>query len=421
MMSQHNISLLPFQLEVLNKLKDYRYVAMLCGRRVGKSHLMCVAALQSAVEHAGSVSLLLGVTQEQVKGALWETLQEVTPAHYIKKLTNSPHQIMRLKNGSRIELRATENHRALRGRKSPQFIGCDEIAFAHDGVYQNVLHPMSMDKKDAKFLLASTPNYPGDEMHKAYLRGQSDDHPKWWSCHHTCADVREDMREEIEEARNSLDPASFKREYEAHYSTLGNKVFTDFSRDVHVKEFDDLYDEEVVHIAIDFNINLMCAASFVVRDGIILWLQDFKGSFNTDELARVLKDTYPNRKICVYPDPSGASNKTSASGETDHSILKKAGFEVRTKSRTPSIKDSVNIVNAKLLNANGKTTMFFHPRCEDLIKSVENTVFQDDTGSSRYSILKNGEEHFSDGLRYAVDYLYGGYNAFKTHVSDNIF
>ena len=43
---------------------------------------------------------------------------------------------------------------------------------------------------------------------------------------------------------------------------------------------------------------------------------------NTDEVAQMLRERYPNREMICYPDPTGKARKTAAAGVTDHGILR---------------------------------------------------------------------------------------------------
>lgn len=88
---------------------------------------------------------------------------------------------------------------------------------------------------------------------------------------------------------------------------------------------------------------------------------------NTRELAEELKRRYPDRKIIVYPDPSG-KQRNSASSRSNHSLLKQYGFTVRAHSKAPRVADRINCVNAMLCNVNGERRLFIHPNCQNLKK-----------------------------------------------------
>lgn len=409
MTNTKEISLFPFQDDFLNKLDDHRYCVLVCGRRVGKSHVMSVAALERALSHPGDLILIVGITQQNVYQAVWNTLNTLIPREYVAKRLLTPHPVITLKNKSQIMLRGVDNPHALRGiSPSPGLVCCDELSYAKPNTFQEVLQPLSSNRDDAKYILAGTPNYPNDDLHKAYKRGKETDNKDWYSVTHTCLEVRPDLKKQVDEARDSLDPVSFRKEYEARYETVGNLVFYNFDIDKHVTDtVKDFRAGETVHIGIDFNVGIMAAAACAVRGPHIYWIRDFIGATNTQELIEVIDEVYPNNPIVCYPDASGSARKTSAAqGVTDHSLLREAGYTVNTKKKNPTIKDSVNSVNAKLLTASGDIGTYFHPRCKNLIRSMTNTVYKNIEGSEDVTILKNGEEHHSDYVRYLINFLF---------------
>jgi len=93
-------------------------------------------------------------------------------------------------------------------------------------------------------------------------------------------------------------------------------------------------------------------------------------------------------------------------GATDHTILGNAGFNVLSRNGSPPIVDSVNAVNRMLMTAAGQVFMYVHPRCTGVITSLERTSWLDNNPDSATINKKEGVEHFSDGVRYATEYLF---------------
>ena len=408
-MDKRELSLFKFQDDFLEQVKKHRYSVIVAGRRCGKSFLIATAALERAVDYPGDLILIVGITQQNVYQAVWNSLGLVIPREYISKKLMTPHPTITFKNNSKIMLRGVDSPDALRGiSPSPGLVCADELSYAKPDTFQNVLQPLSSNRKDAKYILAGTPNYPSDDLHKAYMRGIDDNNPTWYGVSHTCLEVRPDLREQVEEARESLDPVSFRREYMAEYQTVGNLVFYNFNMDKHVTDkVKDFGDYETVHIGVDFNIGIQAAGACAVRNNTIYWIRDFQGATNTTELIEIINEVYPKHEIICYPDASGSARKTSAAqGVTDHSLLREAGFTVMTKKTNPTIKDSVNAVNTKLLTAAGGIGMYFHPRAKNLIKSMTNTVYKNIEGSDDVTINKSGAEHHSDYVRYLTHFLF---------------
>jgi hypothetical protein len=154
-------------------------------------------------------------------------------------------------------------------------------------------------------------------------------------------------------------------------------------------------------VGIDFNVNPMSAV-IGVKAAEQLHVIDELALFNsnTEELVAVLQQRSPGRKIVVYPDPTGRARKTSAPvGQTDFSILKKAGFRLIAPYQSYAIVDRVNTVNALLCNAKGQRRLFIHPRCKRLIEALDRLPYREGTSIPDKSL---GIEHHADAVGYLV-------------------
>lgn len=153
----------------------------------------------------------------------------------------------------------------------------------------------------------------------------------------------------------------------------------------------------------------MASVLFAIRGGQIHVLEELSGHPDTETLAKTLKEKYYDKghRVITYPDPAGRARKTSAAvGITDFSILERNKLITRAHSKAPPIIDSVAAVNKKLLNAAGQVDMLIHPRCMSTIKSIERTMWLDKNPDSATIDKTQGIEHWTDALRYAVEYLY---------------
>jgi len=259
--------------------------------------------------------------------------------------------------------------------------------------------------KPGKALIISTPqgyNY----FYEMFNRQDSDNH--WKSYHYTYHDSPYLDEDEIERVKLTLDPLKFAREYTASFEDSGNTVFYTFNRKEHIDKDLPYFDAgEDVHVAIDFNVGIMASCAFALRGNQIHILEEFQGHPDTETLARSLASKYSGHKIISYPDPSGKARKSSAAvGRTDFSILNSEGIQTRAHSKAPPIIDSVAAVNKKFKNANGDIDMYIHPKCVNTIKSIERTAWVESNPDTATICKKEGVEHWTDGLRYAVEYLF---------------
>lgn len=216
--------------------------------------------------------------------------------------------------------------------------------------------------------------------------------------------------DEINRIKHTIDPMEFNAEYRARFEDSGNRVFYNFDRKKHVRnDLEFFKEDETVHIGIDFNVGIQACSVFALRAGQIHYLDEIQGLPDTEDLARTICTRYKNgiRKVLTYPDPTGKARKTSAAvGRTDFSILESHGLPVIARPKSPPIIDSVKAVNRLLLTAAGDTNLYVSAKCQGLITSLERTSWLDNNPDTATIDKKEGIEHFSDGVRYPMEYLY---------------
>lgn len=222
--------------------------------------------------------------------------------------------------------------------------------------------------------------------------------------------------EEIEKARDTMDEVAFRQEYCGEFLEGGNRVYRSFSVEHNILEncpqmlkfLNTLSPEErgSVCVGIDFNVGInACVVGHIIGDTVVI-LDELQGTSNTEELAGVLFRKYG--PCYTYPDPTGRSRRTSAPvGVTDLSILKAAGHRVFAAKASPSIKDSVNTVNGMCINAKGVTRLFVSRRAKNLVDSLLRTTWSRSTYNGLTIDKSAGIEHWSDGLRYMIDSVFG--------------
>lgn len=408
----HKIELFDFQQEVLTD--PARFKIMASGRRVGKSYLAAVAAYNHCLEQSNRRALIIGPTVSMIRESIWTTLKGLVHPDHINGYPREIDLEIRFINGSKITLKGFDRPDSLRGiSPSPTFIVLDEFAYIKQDAFTEVILPMTSDpQRRASVFVISTPKGITNDFYKLWVKGQEDKTGLWKSWQFTAEDVRPDMKEEIELARVTMDLKSFNQEYCATFNNTGDAVFYNFNRNIHVtNNLLPIEPGEPIHISIDFNVRIMASTVWCHRGNQLHAMDEFFGNADTYQLIRSIKGRYKNKDIICYPDASGRAMKTSAAtGTTDFSILRNAGFKVLARSKQPPLVDSVNAVNALLKDAKGNTRLYFNKeKTPRTIASVETTTWKEGftTGMDNAIIDKSkGVEHFSDGVRYISEFLY---------------
>jgi hypothetical protein len=419
------------QSEVIRDLfvnKSNRYAVVNASRGFGKSYLAATAAIiavQELMELDESVPnknvALIAPTYSQAVDIYYPLIAwQLGMEDFADKASKAAGTFW-FPNNVQLKLWSYEASQRMRGT-GQYFIVADEVT-SWKGAGMNLKEswesiiqpcvatrwsPMNAKKFNAnsgRALIISTPS-GYDYFYEMYNRQDSDS--DWKSYTYTYKDSPFLDEEEIERIKLTLDPLKFAREYTASFEDSGNNVFYTFNRKEHIDNSLPYFDDgEDVHVAIDFNVGIMASVVFALRGNQIHIIDEMQGHPDTETLAKALSENYKGHRIISYPDPAGKARKSSAAvGTTDFSILQSNGIVTRAHNKAPPIIDSVAAVNKKFKNANGDIDMLVHPKCVNTIKSIERTQWVESNPDSATIDKKEGVEHWTDALRYAVEYLY---------------
>jgi len=407
---------------------DTRYVVVNASRGFGKTYLAAVAAMvacQELMDLPEDVPnknvAIIAPTYSQGVDIYFPLLAYILGLEEMSVKSSRAAGTFWLPNNVILKIWSYEASERMRG-SGQYFVVADEVC-SWKGAgsnlkesWESVIQPCIATRwseknakrygaKPGRALIISTPmgyNY----FHEMYNRQDTDD--QWKSYTYTYHDSPYLDDEEIERVKLTLDPLKFAREYSASFEDSGNTVFYTFNRKEHITtELPNFEDGEEVHVAIDFNVGIMASCVFALRGNQIHILDEMQGHPDTETLAAELNRKYKGHRITSYPDPSGRARKSSAAvGRTDFSILESSGIRTRAHSKAPPIIDSVAAINKKFKNANGDIDMYVHPRCVNTIKSIERTAWVESNPDTATICKKEGVEHWTDGLRYAVEYLF---------------
>jgi hypothetical protein len=380
-----------------------RFRVAICGRRFGKTHLAIRELCKEAAQPRREV-WFVAPTYRQAKQIVWRKLKyKLQDLNWCERVNESELSID-LKNGSRISLKGADNADSLRG-VGLDFLVMDEFADINPEAFYEVLRPTLADKQ-GKALFIGTPRGMSNWSYDLY-RMPEQDNTNWSSFQFTTVQGGNVNQEEIEEARKLLDARTFQQEFEATFITAGNRVWYAFDRLKNVQPWSGDV-PSAIEIGCDFNLNPISAVVFA-RKGDHVWAIDeieIYGS-NTQELVEEIRTRYNKHRaerITVYPDPAGSAGSTkAATGVTDHSILRNAGFTVKAPRAHNPIKDGVNAVNSMLCNSVGQQRFFIDPKCKRLIECLERHNYKPGTSQPDKD---TGYDHLTDAARYYFDYVW---------------
>ena len=375
-----------------------RFKVVVAGRRWGKSYLS-MSQMAKFARYPNKKIFYVAPTYRQAKQIIWDDLKEKMLACRWAKKINESDLTIRLVNNSIIHLRSADNPDSLRGISIDHLI-MDECAMIDHKTWTEVLRPALSDRKGHAMFITTPKGH--NWVYDLYQQAHNLD--DWFPYQSTTLAGGMVSEEEIEEAKSELDDKSFRQEYEATFETYAGMIYYNWSPELNVQRrpVDDIPRNEILHVAMDFNVTPLVAAICRVTGNEIHVIDEIKmdGS-NTYEMADELKHRYPNNRLWVYPDASGQARKTS-SNTSDHNILRQAGFTIKAKGVNPPVKDRIAAMNASLLSATGDVRLTVEPKCKNLINCVSKQTYKEGTQVPDKS---SDLDHFNDALGYLVHWI----------------
>ena len=375
-----------------------RFKVVIAGRRVGKTTL----AIREICFHAKEPNVevwLVGPSYRSIKMVAWKKLKrKLLDLRWVNKINESELSVT-LKNGSTISLKGSDNPDSLRGAKLA-FCAIDEIADCDPDLFAEIIRPALADSQGGA-LIIGTPK--GKNNHSYDLFTMSEDYPESWaSFQFTTAEGGFVSPEELEAARSEMDQRTFNQEFCATFESYEGIVAYNFSREHNVKNLENP-DLSVLHIGMDFNTSPVTAAVYVQQGKDMYQIDEIHMlNSNTTEMSEEIRRRYPRSRIICYPDPSGASRRTSANGQTDFTILRNAGFEIKAPRAHNLVRDRINSYNARLMSSDGVRHLFIDPKNKYTIESLEKFCYKEGT-----QIPDKGRwDHMFDAASYCIDFMF---------------
>lgn len=191
----------------------------------------------------------------------------------------------------------------------------------------------------------------------------------------------------LETLRASYPPNLLRAYLEGEFVNLtSGSVYPDFDRrKAHSPAR--IVSGEPLHVGMDFNVMNMTAVVFVIRDDTPHAVAEWTGVRDTPAMCELLRQRHAGHPLVVYPDASGASRKSVNAQESDHALLRQAGFTVRVDPSNPAVRDRINAVCAVMPRWKIDTDA-----CPRLVQALEQQVY-----------TRNGEPDKSAGHDHPAD------------------
>lgn len=399
-------TLLPPQRDFVDDT-DHKILGYCAGFGAGKTYALCAKAIFLGLDNPNTTAAVFEPTNIMLRDVWMRSFDEFLEKFKIEydfRVSPQPEYVLHLPRGPvTLICRATETYNRIRGQNL-SFCLADEIDTSSQEISQKAAEMMLARLRGGKkpqLALASTPEgykymyrtfvEDGDNDDRRLIRAATTDNPH----------LPEGFVESLFQNYDSQLIASY---IQGEFTNLANTtVYHPFCRDRHWCDTE-IRDDDRLLIGVDFNVSA-CFTEVIVRRGDEFHVVAEHYPKDTPALVRFLKETYPAQleagNLVVIPDAASRQRTTTNASESDLSLLRKGGFDLKVQSANPQISDRVNCVNVLLL----ADRMKIHNRCKYLIKSLEQQTY-DKTGKPEKGI--GGLDDISgpvDALGYAISYL----------------
>lgn len=203
----------------------------------------------------------------------------------------------------------------------------------------------------------------------------------------------------IDGLRESYPPQLLSAYLDGEFVNLASGgVYPDFDRTLNYSK-ERIKPREVLHIGMDFNVLKMAAVVFVLRDGLPVAVDELVNVRDTPTMAELIKERFHDHTIKIYPDAAGQATSSKNSSESDHEILRKAGFTLVVNGTNPAVKDRINAFNAQILNSNGVRSFAVNvDMCPNLTEALEQQAYDKHGAPDKAT----GHDHVLDAAGYFI-------------------
>jgi hypothetical protein len=378
-------------------------IGVSAGYGAGKTRSLCAKAVHLAAANQGFIGAVMEPTGPLIRDIWQNDFDDFLDAYdipYTFRASPLPEYMLHLPGGdTKILCRSFENYGRIIGLNLA-WVLADEIDTVAPSI-ANKAFPKILGRLRAgnvrQFGAASTPEgfrwmwntFGSDDAQqradRKLIKMRTADNP------HLPPDF-------IERLQANYDPQLLRAYLDGEFVNLTTgQVYDRFDRAKHViTTFPDIA-REPLRIGVDFNVGNMSAVITVRLGNSLTVIDEISGAHDTDTLAQEIKRRYPEHRIYVYPDASGANRSTNAA-QTDIQILESYGMSNQSPRSNPAVRDRVAAVQALLENGKGEVRLKLSETCKRSIECLELQSWTEKGEPDKDA----GYDHMNDALGYVI-------------------
>lgn len=405
------------------------------GRRSGKSEIAKRFLEEVSIDFVKAPDGLFvagAPTRDQAKRIFWKDLKALTPKWLQLREPSETDLTIYLVNGAEISVVGFDKPERIEGRPLDGII-LDEYANMKAKAWpENIRPALSTRGRPGWAWLIGVPegrNHYYDLWLEAEAKQIADPDGEWAAFTWKSADIIDPA--EVASARDTLDPRTFRQEYEGAFENFAGAAYYTFKRDLHAAErLTPYYDpKQPLITCFDFNVKPGVAAigqEFLYTGPNLkvdrkkpitgwigeVWIPDYSNSRLVAEA--VVRDWgYHQGEIWVEGDATGGNRGSAKIDGTDWEIILRIlrthfGDRVIDKVPRSNTKElpRVAAMNCRFESTTGVVRMLVDPqKCPHIVRDCEGVTFIE--GTMELLKVKGGPlSHLTDAMGYHVVRVY---------------
>lgn len=397
----------------------FRYVALICGIRGGKTYAGAREAGKQAWNSKADPMAVFGIiapTFNMLDRTTWKEFRYAMRPLILRE--NETKKIITLKNGREVYGFSAEDADKIRNATLCGFWvdearECKDFKTLWDVLMGRVL------STGGKGFITTSPN-SFDDIHNIFIANKNKDYGtiRFTTYENTYLD-----KLAIDELASKYDEKYCQQELYGQFVIFEGAVYYTFNRlsnagDIAFKVAQ--YNPDMpIWLACDFNISPM--GWVIMQSGMNIqsklkevYVIDeiYLKNSNTIDACQEFKNRYPNHNagLVLYGDATGRARHTD-SNVTNWKIieleLSRYNISMRVPTKNPAERDRINAVNGLICNSKGQRRVFVNPnRCHNFIRDCEQVSYKQ--GSTMIDKNKSLDlTHLTDAFGYMADVEFG--------------
>jgi len=389
---------LPKQKEVLEAIKNYRYVLYSGAFGAGKTLLMCNAAIQASINSPNALGFFGRQTVPMLRDTVIRTFLEETELYqdYLKK--KNIHIKLEKKwmpsqnkytffNGAEILFRSCDEPSKFKSLNLDFFI-LDEPVDIDESIF--LMLQGRLRGTHVKHRFGAMAGNPSGKMNWVYQRFFERPTHEYFQVHTRTKDNVFLPEDYVSSMYDAYDFEYARRYLEGEWGSFVGLVYKDFSYDRHVGNYNnDVYEYYLAGVDVGFR-NPTCILTLGIKDREVYVINEYYVSQKTTDVT-VEHMSSKNEKLNfqgIYVDPSAADWTNKATAQ-----------KMRIKEGDNDIDKGI----AKIKSLFSNDMIHIDRSCENLLKELES--YQYDRDRIRNNLTEKPmkkDDHALDALRYGL-------------------